>query len=134
LAAPAGVEPFDGVDAKWIDPSVTLAKLVGFVQGVPWSIGLVKETFVRPTLAEAMVDPPEQAVVQLDDSVRDVLAGVTEEQLPDLVARWAGIEEFRWTTAGRGDEEYLTEVLTGLAALCRRAQEAGEHLFCWWSV
>ena len=127
-------EPFDRVEAKGIDPSVALGKLVGLVQGVPWSLDLVEETLVRPTAEEAEADPPESAVIQLGDGVRDVLASVTAERVPDLAARWATIEEFSGSSSGQGDADYLAEVLSGLAALSRRAQAAGEHLYCWWSV
>jgi hypothetical protein len=129
-------EPFDGVEAKRIEPWVVLPRLVGFVLGVPYSSDLVETIWIRPTEAEleATGDSPESAVVQLGDGVRDVLAGVTAEQVPELAARWATIEEFSWTSSGQGDADYLAEVLSGLAVLSRRAQAAGEHVYCWWSV
>jgi hypothetical protein len=82
-------DPFDGVEAEGIEPYVVLPRLVGFVLGVPYSPDLVETTWVRPSADEAEVDPPESAVIQLGDGVRDVLASVTAEQIPDLVARWA---------------------------------------------
>jgi hypothetical protein len=127
-------EPFDGVEAKWIEPYVVLPRLVGFVLGVPYSSDLVETTWVSPTADEADVDPPESAVIQLGDGARDAVASVTAEGVPDLAARWATIEEFSWSSGGQGDPEYLAEVLSGLAALSQRAQAAGEHVYCWWSV
>jgi len=96
----------------------------------------VETTWVRPTALELETadDSPENGVVQLGDGVRDALASVTEERVPELVARWTEIEEFKWFSGGRGDADYLAEVLSGLIVLSRRAQAAGEHLYCWWSV
>lgn len=129
-------EPFDGVPATSIEPYVVLPQLVGFVLGVPYTRDLVETTWVRPTALELETadDSPESAVVQLGDGVRDVLASVTAERVPELAARWARIEEFKWSSSGQGDADYLAEVLSGLIALSRRAQAAAEHLYCWWSV
>lgn len=128
LLPPEIGEPVDAVDAKWIEPQVTLGRLVGFVQGVPWRVDLMEVTSIAPDA----IDPDEDAddgLLQIADAARDALASVTAEQLPDLVARWAVIEEFR----GHGDADYLAEVLTGLASLSRRARAAGHHLCCRWS-
>jgi hypothetical protein len=125
LLPPEVGEPVDAVDAKWIEPQVTLGRLVGFVQGVPWRVDLMEVT---------SIDPDEDAdadagLLQIGDAARDALAGVTADQGPDLVARWVVIEEFR----GHGDADYLAAVLTGLADLSQRARAAGQHLLCRWS-
>ena len=72
--------------------------------------------------------------MQFNDDVRDVLAGVPPERIPELAARWARIDEFSWSSDGQGDVDYLTAVVSGLVGLPQRAQAAGEHLYCWWCV
>jgi hypothetical protein len=124
------VEPYDGVATKHIDPVVTLGKLVGFVQGVPYSLGPVERTDVRPQASQPEDEPEEHGAIQLGDQARDILAGVTAEQVPELVARWIEIEEF----GGYVEADYLAEVLASLAALSRRAKTDSDHLFCWWSL
>jgi hypothetical protein len=123
-------EQFDAVDAKGIEPTVILGRLVGILQGVPWSLDLVGTTPVAPQAADEEDDDSESGVLRLADGARDTLASVTAEQAPAIAARWAEIGEF----FGRADTVYLAETLTDLAALSRRAKAAGEHLFCWWSL
>jgi len=123
LLPPEVGEPVDAVDAKWIEPQVTLGRLVGFVQGMPWRVDLMEVTSIDPD------EDADAGLLQIGDEARDGLAGVTADQGPDLVARWVVIEEFR----GRGDADYLAAVLTGLADLSRRARAAGQHLLCRWS-
>jgi len=123
LLPPEVGEPVDAVDAKWIEPQVTLGRLVGFVQGVPWRVDLMEVTSIDPD------EDADAGLLQIGDAARDALAGVTADQGPDLVARWVVIEEFR----GHGDADYLAAVLTGLADLSRRARAAGQHLLCRWS-
>lgn len=133
LFPPDGTEPFDGVEAKWIDPYVVFGKLVALIRDVPFDLDLVEPIWVWPP-EEEMDYAPESAVVQFGDDVRDLLASVSPERIPELAAQWARIEEFSWTSDGQGDVDYLGAVVTGLVALSQRAQAAGEHLYCWWCV
>ena len=93
----------------------------------------MKTTTVRPESPEED-DPAESGVEQLDDDVRDTLACMSAEQVPELAAPWAAIEEFHWSTDGQADGDFLVKVLTGLADLSRHAQGADDHLYCWWSL
>lgn len=126
---PAGVERFDGVDAKGIDPVVMLGQLVGFVQGVT-SIADLVDTTGAALRADEQDDHANHGVLEILDETRDVLASVAAEQVPELAARWAEIEEF----GGYADADALAGTVTELVALSRRAEAAGEHLFCWWSL
>jgi hypothetical protein len=123
------VEPFDGVDAKGIDPVVVLGQLVGFVQGVTSIADLVNTTGAA-LQADEQDDHANHGVLEILDETRDVLASVTEEQVPQLAARWAEIEEF----GGYADADALAGTVTELVALSRRAKAAGEHVYCWWSL
>ncbi|GIF72511.1 hypothetical protein [Asanoa siamensis] len=59
--------------------------------------------------------------------MRDALAGLSDEQLPELAVRWAAIEEF----GGFVPADVLVGTMGELAGLARRARAAGEHLYCW---
>ena len=123
------LEPFDAVDAKWVDPAVCLGQLVAFVQEVPWRAGLMIQVVVRPA-PDDEAPFPEHGLDELRDGARDVLAGITAEQIPGLCARWAAIEEF----GGHHNEQDLAVLVAELAELAVRARAAGDHLYCWWSL
>ncbi|MFG6196113.1 hypothetical protein [Nonomuraea sp. JJY05] len=53
--------------------------------------------------------------------MRDTLADVDDERLPELARQWAGAAE-------AGNLLSLVEAFVGLA---RRAREADELLYCW---
>jgi hypothetical protein len=118
---PAGRTAFDGLPTKGIDPAVMVAKLVGLVRGLGWSMDLVSLNLVTST------DGHEQLVLALDDAARDTLADIPPDAASDLGARWAEIEEF----SGEVDPEALAGFIVDLAALAGRARAAGEHLYCW---
>jgi hypothetical protein len=135
LFPPEGTEPFDGVEAKWIDPYVVFPQLVAFVLDVPFDLDLVEPIWVwSPEEEMGANGSPGSVVVQFGDDVRDALAGVSSERIPELADRWARIEEFSWSSDGHGDVDYLSAVVRGLVGLSQRAQAAGEHLYCWWCV
>jgi hypothetical protein len=136
--------PFDGLSAKGVDSSVVLGQLIGFVRDVPWSTGLVGSIVrwpppeTRPRTKEewgAIAEDSPWAtgpwLEELADDVRDTLAGVAGERLPELADRWAGIEEFR--DFGPSAEDLLA-FLDQFVALARRAVAAGDHLYCWMSL
>ena len=123
-------EVFDGIDLKGIDPTVVLGRLVGLVTDRGWAPDLGQDRLVWPEGGEQDLEHEGPWVTVLDDRVRDVLAGVAAERVPDLAGRWAATEEF-----GRpGDAEFLRDVVSDLAALAMRARERGESLYCWMSL
>jgi hypothetical protein len=92
--APHGHEPpADVVDAKGVEPAVTLGKLVAFVLNIRWAVDLMEEEAVWP--AEADTDEAYEGpwVTALGDRARDALADVADTQLPPLAAWWVQIEE-----------------------------------------
>jgi hypothetical protein len=121
--------PVDVVDAKGVEPVVTLGKLVSFVLNVPWDLHLVETKLVWPAKEDAGEDYEGPWVVVLDDQTRATLAGIPDAELPEFAARWAQIEEL----SGYGDlpPDIMIPVLTELVALARRAEEVNDHLYCW---
>ncbi|MFG2913396.1 hypothetical protein ACGF0D_10960 [Kitasatospora sp. NPDC048298] len=126
---------FDGVAAKGVDPDVVLGQLLAAVLGEPWHVDLVTETAVWPTTTPpgpsglADEDDPWATgpwVTELGGATRDALAGVPDDRIPEVVARWAEAEE--WDGADPAD---LLPLAEELIALARRARAAGEQLYCW---
>jgi hypothetical protein len=124
-----GEPPFDGVDAKGIDATVTLGKLVALAGRVDWSVELVSQELLFPPTDELPGwDGPW--VSRLSDQTRDALAEIDGARSGELAQQWTQIEEF----FGRADAGTLQSVISRLAALARRAHAAGEHLYSWSSL
>jgi hypothetical protein len=118
-----GCAAFDGVAARGIDPVVSIGQLVAYLHGVSWTPELVNaEEIARSVVTEAWVE-------RLDRPVRDVLAAVADDALPEIVVKWSQLEEF--VAAVDADEAQLLAVATDLVGLARRARAAGELLYCW---
>ncbi|GGR89041.1 hypothetical protein GCM10010169_36650 [Micromonospora fulviviridis] len=112
------------IDLKGIEPAVTLGKLVGFVRGVDWDVDLV--------VVELLWSGDEQDgpwLMSLDRATRDTLASVDDAHARELSARWGRIEELAWGSPLADDE--MLPVIEEIAALARRARDAGENLYCW---
>lgn len=137
-----GQPPFDGVDAKGIDPAVVLGQLVAIARGVPWSTETVTSRSVRPPPDTAPVSVEQAAelsedspwftgpwVEELDDLTRDTLADISDSRYGEIAARWAQIEGF----AHYSDiiEDSLSPLVADLSGLARRARDAGHRLYCW---
>ncbi|MEZ7130465.1 hypothetical protein ACBR40_34475 [Nonomuraea sp. AD125B] len=136
-----GQPEFDGVDAKGIDPGVILARLIGFIRGVPWSVDLVEMAEIyppsegAPTTDEEWDALPEDSpyldgpgIEELSVSVRDTLADVDDERLPALARQWAEIEEFStWSI----DDGHLLSLIEAFVGLARRAKKDDQLLYCW---
>jgi hypothetical protein len=66
-------------------------------------------------------------LIELNGSVRDVLASVDDARVPDLAARWAEVEEL----GGALTAEVAQALITDLIGLARRTREARNRLYCW---
>jgi len=120
----------DVVDAKHIEPAVTLGKLVACALEVPFRLDLMDGDLVWPP---GMDESYEGAFVcSVPDLARDGLAGIADEDLRALAARWAQIEELAWS--GSVGPTTMLPILTDLVGLARRANGADEHLYFWCSV
>jgi hypothetical protein len=140
-----GQPPFDGVDAKGIDPTVILGQLVAIARGVPWSTDTVTTRSVwpppdtAPANAERATQVPEDSpwatgpwVEELDDRTRDTLADIDDSRLAEVATRWAQIAEF--THYSDIHDDSLSPLLANLVGLARRARDAGHRLYCWSSL
>ncbi|MEV6815892.1 hypothetical protein [Micromonospora sp. NPDC051296] len=126
VATADGRPGVDAIDLKGIDPGVTLGQLVSLARGVTWQAGLVGEQLLWSG------DPDGPWLTFLDDATRDTLASITAAQLPELSARWGQTEELAWDGPLPADQ--MLPVIEAVAALARRARDAGEHLYCWCCV
>lgn len=130
----------DALDAKGIEPAVILGRLIGFIRNVPWSVGLVETAGVwppeetKPASAEEYGRLPEDSpwhsgpwLFEFTDQIRDTLADVDDLALPSIADQWAHIEEFD----GHMDVMDARDIIDGLVALARRAQQADHRLYCW---
>jgi hypothetical protein len=123
--SPVTSQVADGVDAKGVEYTVTLGKLVALILGVAWTPDLVAGNVIWP--ADVDEDDEGPWVVSLGDPARDALAALDDAQLPQLVPAWSAIEEL----SQYADSEFLQTVLADLVGLARRAALAGDHLYCW---
>lgn len=113
----------DAVDLKGIDPRVTLARLVCLVRGIEWNAEAVEERLVWSK------DEEGPWVSFIGDDARDALASIAEERMPSLSAAWGRTDELAWH--GPLPDDVMLPVIEDIAALARRAQDAGDHLYCW---
>ncbi|GII26453.1 hypothetical protein [Planosporangium mesophilum] len=114
----------DAIDLKGIEPAVTLGKLVSFVRGVSWEVNLVD--------LKLLWSGDEQEgpwLMTLDRATRDTLASITDAQVLELSAQWGRIEELAW--GGPLPDDQMLPAIEEVAALARRARDAGEDLYCW---
>lgn len=117
---------FDGVEAKGVDPTVVLGRMIAAIRQVPWSSDLVDDRLVWPAGGEEDADFDGPWVTELDTSVRDALAQA--DDLPRVAQEWARIEEHDIDVA------HAQEFIESMVGLARRAREAGELMFCWTSL
>lgn len=121
---------FDGIELKTIDPGVILGKLVAIATDQEWSTDLVDDRLIWPEGGEQDITHEGPWVSVLGNGVRDVLAGIPADRVPELAERWASVEEF----GGYADQEFLRDVVADFIALALRAREQGESLYCWMSL
>ncbi|MEU4164515.1 hypothetical protein [Actinoplanes sp. NPDC026670] len=120
------------VDAKGLDALVCVGALCSFVVGGSRTAGTFRTRLVWPVLdPEDLMEHQGPWVEQLSDGMRDTLAAVDDDRIPELAARWVRIEEINWPGAA---DDVLVPVVTDLVALARAAQAAGDHLYCWSSL
>src|SRR3954469_17441756 len=98
----------DTFDAKGLDPTVVMGRLLALILQVPWRVDLVETVSVwppeetRPASPEEMrllpADSPWNSGVDLEEfgvSFRDAFADIDDHALPWIAEQWAGIEEFQ---------------------------------------
>ncbi|WP_026341669.1 hypothetical protein [Actinomadura atramentaria] len=122
---PATIAGLDALDAKGIDPHIALGELIGLIRAAPESADLVRTRFLwPPDGTEAQHEGPW--LEELDDRIRDALAGAEDRALPSVAEEWVRIEE-----PGEVDTAPALRFVESLVALARRARQANDHLYCW---
>ncbi|GAA3495631.1 hypothetical protein GCM10019016_027310 [Streptomyces prasinosporus] len=130
--------PFEGVDAKGLDPAVVLGQLIAAIRRTEWRVDLVDGTTVWPTSPAPGPEGPGTEddlwatgpwVSELPPLVRDTLAGVPDSEIPAVVARRVQAEELQGVSA-----ESMQPLAAELFRLAGRAREADEQLYCWTSL
>ncbi|OHV39112.1 MULTISPECIES: hypothetical protein [Pseudofrankia] len=113
---------FDALDLKNLDPHLAVGSLEAVLTGCTH-----EEVRHRPRFCQLISSPDDEGqwVVTVTDSLRDALAAVVPEDLPELAFAWSD----DYGHPGLTPEGALA-VLLQLAALASRAHSAGDHLYC----
>ncbi|MDX6431125.1 MAG: hypothetical protein QOE54_3491 [Streptosporangiaceae bacterium] len=122
------VGDFDTVATKGIDPSVQMGTLEELLTGRPYEEVIEDDRWGEPI--DHGDEEAEHGVVTLTGTLVTALAISDRNRLAEVAVPWSQTEEF-W---GQGDPEALTELLSELSGLARRAEEKGHGLYCWWSL
>lgn len=128
--------------AKGIDPIVMLGQLGAQLTGTGFlEIGDSEKSWSRSSAGPVPEDPAERdaflaenpveaSVEESKDLLRDAIAGIADDDIPAVAARWATIEEFGEGVTGPQLEWFVE----AMVALTRRGRDEGMHLYCWWSL
>ncbi len=123
-----GQASLDVVHLKNVDPVVCMAQLEAIMAACSY-----EEASQRPRSGQLLSSPEAESafVVSVSDTLRELLAAATEEELARAAEPWSLTEELR--TIGF-DTEAAAGVLAALAGLARRAQASDLRLYCWWAM
>ncbi|MEH1167062.1 hypothetical protein V6V47_16935 [Micromonospora sp. CPCC 205539] len=126
----AGDSPIvDAVDAKGIDPTVTLGKVVSFALDVPWATDLIGDRLIWPDGVREDLEYEGPWVVALSERARDVLADIPDDRMPGLADRWSRIEELSHYDDMQPD--VMLSLLREFVGLAGRARAHGDRIYCW---
>jgi len=70
-------------------------------------------------------------VMSVSDTLRELLAAATEDDVIRVAEQWSLTEELRMAGV---DAQAAAGVLAALAGLARRARAADMHLYCQWTL
>jgi hypothetical protein len=118
----------DVVDLKNIDPVVCIAQLEAIMAGCSY-----EDARRRPRSGQLLSSPEAEDafVVSVSDTLCELLAVATADDLARAAGLWSQTEELRMM---RADAETMASVLADLAGLARRAQASNQRLYCWWAL
>jgi hypothetical protein len=138
--SPMRREPgFDGVAFRELDEVVVLGRLLAAITGVEWASGLTESVPIYPPAATEPKDGDWAGladdspwvtgpwVTELGEGTRHALASLDPASIPAVAAGWAAAEEFD----GQLNPAAAEQIIADLQGLARRAEEAGERLYCW---
>jgi hypothetical protein len=115
----------DVVALKNLDPVICMAQLEAIMAGCSY-----EEARQRPRSGKLLSSPEAESafVVSVSDSLCELLAAATADDLARAAELWSQTEELRMM---RADAETMAGVLADLAGLARRAQASNQRLYCW---
>jgi hypothetical protein len=115
----------DVVELKNLDPVICMAQLEAIMAGCSY-----EEARQRPRSGKLLSSPEAESafVVSVSDTLCELLAAATEDDLAQAAELWSQTEELRMM---RADAETMAGVLADLAGLARRAQASSQRLYCW---
>lgn len=92
-----------------------------------------EEALQRPRSGQLLSSPDAESafVVSVSDTLHELLAAASDEDLARAAESWSLTDELRM---GRVDADTASGVLAALAGLARRARASGSHLYCWWAL
>ncbi|MFD0685688.1 hypothetical protein [Actinomadura fibrosa] len=130
--------PLDRFPAKGCDPFIIMGRLLALVLNRSWDVDLVECEIIWPgdSLGASQALPEDDAwetglvLMELPSFFRDSFADVDDHALPWIADRWSRTREF--TKAGFVDS--VLDFIEEFIALTRRAQKAGELIYCLSSV
>lgn len=117
---------FPTLPANGIDPSIAVGELESLLTGVP--VGDVNAMDRHCRRVRQDDEPP--FVVTVTDSLRDALAGATDDVLRQVASQWAATDQL----AGDVSAADALDFLTRFAVLARGAIHRGDRLYCWWAL
>ena len=95
-------------------------------------MGVIYEYFEDPRSGKdlASANGGELLVLTITGTLAAALARTSDERLSEAAVPWSQTEEFR----GQADPAVLAWFLREVAGLARRAEGAGQRLYCWLCV
>jgi len=123
-SSPASTHP--GVQAKGADTVklATLQRILAMAVDQPELSTLHSSLVNKPTAEGPWVFAVAPAVTQ-------ALARLTVPEVHDVALEWVETREWR---LDRGDEQTVTDLLSGLQGLAQRARAEGKEIFLWMSL
>jgi hypothetical protein len=138
-----GVDGFDGVQLKGVDPAVLFGRLIAAILNADYAADVYNRTLLYPPPDTEPADreayrrlPPNSPwltgpwVTELSPMARDALASLDASRVHDVAAVWATSEEF----FGDADLEWAVSAVAELRSLAQRAVDNGELLYNWMSL
>ncbi|NUO58213.1 MAG: hypothetical protein HOV78_16205 [Hamadaea sp.] len=96
--------------AKWVEPTILLGRLWAAVDGVKYNQR-------RHHGDEEMLEPSDEEgpwVIRIREECRAAIAGIPDERIPELAAKWSEAEEWM-----RPEPDWLAKLIPELRAVAR---------------
>jgi hypothetical protein len=122
------------LELKWVEPAVLGSKLWAIVEDAPVRPGdtlpFDLDRFNASGKLIALSEDATSGLQQIADGFVRALAGLSDERIPAVSARWATAEE--WIAPWEPGE--LDGTVEGLRDLARQVRLPDQHMYMWWSL